>query len=566
MKTLSGTKRAQAFEYPVGMTHFFKAAPRQAMNLWWATPLILLLCATVFWPGFSADWGRDDYMQLAMARLVGSPWPFFIIDHFPLPNSVFRPLGFASFWLGQAVAGSNFQTHAAFSLALFASIALLFHALLLRFGIKPLAALAATLFLALHPVTVGTALWWSARFDILAVLFVLLALHQVQMTIMTNKSRHLAGTLLALLAAALSKEIGLIGAAAAFLLFQHWAWTRKQSFWAAQRACLLCISVVVVFLAWRSAVLGTGGSGIVAGTGLFESLIEGMQRWFELAPIYFAFQPQLAWSSTLLMLVVVFFAGALVPLHGAGTNSDSQRRPGVGLALTGLSLALLPALLQAPVVRLNALPLTAEISAVEAAMQSRLYFMSLTGLGLLLALLFDRVLRSRGRLQALSLLLGCSVLIASLAVGSHQQARSFADVSARNAELARRAMAVARGVDWPETAPCHLVLEGITPPPEWSVYVSMDSVIKALHPDLEAIDHCFIHANYPTFYHLIGSEHGNANSAPFQAPVYSNGPLARRQIGGLTFAYLQGADALTEDERAALQRRSIAAGDPATHR
>jgi hypothetical protein len=273
-------------------------------RLWWASPLILLLCGLVFWPGFSADWGRDDYMQLAMARLVDSPWAFFTTDHFPLPNSVFRPMGFASFWLGQAIAGSDFQGHAAISLALFAAIALLLHALLLRFGIRPLAALVATLILATHPVTVGTALWWSARFDILAVLFVLLALHQARMHLLASRGHHLALSLVALMAAALSKEIGLIGAAAVFLLYQHRAWSDRAAFWPAQRAGLFCVLVVLGFLAWRSVVLGTGGSGIV-GDGLWQSLIEGLLRWFELAPMYFGFQPQLGWPIALLLALLI---------------------------------------------------------------------------------------------------------------------------------------------------------------------------------------------------------------------------------------------------------------------
>lgn len=525
-------------------------------RLWWSTLLILLLCGLVFWPGFSADWGRDDYMQLAMARLVDSPLAFFITDHFPLPNSVFRPMGFASFWLGQAIAGSDFQGHAAIGLALFAAIALLFHALLLRFGIRPLAALVATLMLTLHPVSVGTALWWSARFDILALLFVLLALHQARMHLLASRGRHLALSLVALMAAALSKEIGLIGAAAVFLLFQHRAWSDRAAFWPAQRAGLSCVLVVLVFLAWRSVVLGTGGSGIV-GDGLWQSLIDGLLRWFELAPVYFGFQPRLGWPIALLLALLILLLLALLPIRTARRDINRKYGATLPLVMTGLCLALLPALLQAPVVRLNALPLTTGISAVEAAMQSRLYFMSLAGLCMLAALLLDRILSSGQRLRQSALLLGSAITVLMFAAGSYQQARAFAEISHRNAGLARQAMAIAKTVEWPESGPCHLVFEGITPPPEWSIYVSMDSVIKALYPDLKAIDHCFIHANYPTFYHLIASEHAAAEAAPFESPIYAGAPLARRRVGGLTFAYLQGMESLSPEKRAALPRRSI---------
>ena len=39
--------------------------------------LIALVVALVYWPGLGGFWTRDDYMQLAFARLVGSSWPVF---------------------------------------------------------------------------------------------------------------------------------------------------------------------------------------------------------------------------------------------------------------------------------------------------------------------------------------------------------------------------------------------------------------------------------------------------------------------------------------------------------
>jgi hypothetical protein len=498
-------------------------------------------------------------MQLAMARLVDSPWAFFTTDHFPLPNSVFRPMGFASFWLGQALAGTNFQGHALISFALFASTALLLFALLRRFDVGALAALLATAVFAVHPVAIGTALWWSARFDVLALLFTLIALHQAQRTVLNGRSRHLIATLLALLAAALSKEIGLIAAAACVVLFQHRAWTQRGSFWRAQWASLLCALMVGLFLGWRAAVLGTGGSGIVGSAGLWTSLSEGLMRWFSLAPAYIGFQPQLAWPAGLLALLVACLVLALLPI---GRPPPGQMRAHLPLLLIGLCLLLLPALLQAPVVRLNALTLTREMSSVEAAMQSRLFFMSVAGLVLLLALVLDRVIASGAAPRQLAALIGACASIALLAGGSHQQARDFSELSRANAELARQALRIAADLDWPSDAPCHLVIDGAEPPPEWSIYVSMDSVIKALYPDLDAIDHCFVHANYPTFYHLISSEHGDAEASPFTAPDYDGSPLARRRVDGLTLVYLVGEDSLDDQARSELPRRSLRDTDP----
>jgi len=536
--------------------------PGRPLSFWIAAATILLLAGVVYWPGLSADWGRDDYMQLAMARLVDTPWVFFTTDHAHLPNSIFRPLGYASFWLGQVVAGSSFTGHALISLGLFASIALVLHALLLQFGLRPLAAVLATLLFLVHPVTVGTALWWSARFDVLALLFALIAVHQARRTILTWRARHLIAMLLALLAAALSKEVGLIGAAAVFVLFQHRAWTEHADFWPAQRASVLVVLVALGFLAWRAAILGTGSSGLVGGEGLWTSLGQGLFRWLELASGYFGFQAQLAWPPGILVLLGGLLLLALLPLGRRRESAATDRGGRLPLALVGLCLLLLPALLQAPIVRLNALDLTSDISAVEAAMQSRLFFMSLAGLVILLALGIDRILNRGSAIQQLALMITACSVTALLAGGSHQQAGAFADTSRANAELARQAMAIARAYDWPETLPCHLIIEGAELPSEWDVFVSMDSIIKALYPDLQAIDHCFIHADYPTFFHLIGSDHANADASPLAPRLHEGETLARRTIGGYTIVYLDGPETLIEEDRRRLPRRRIQPTEP----
>src|SRR5207244_6935980 len=79
-----------------------------------AAALTIFLCvAFAYWPGLHGFWGRDDFMQLAFARLIGSPLPLFVHDHyFPAPGSIFRPLGFASLWLWQTLFGSNYFAHA----------------------------------------------------------------------------------------------------------------------------------------------------------------------------------------------------------------------------------------------------------------------------------------------------------------------------------------------------------------------------------------------------------------------------------------------------------------------
>ncbi|MEN1728582.1 MAG: hypothetical protein AAGJ52_09080 [Pseudomonadota bacterium] len=518
------------------------------------SPLLIIACIGVwFWPGLSADWGRDDFMQLAMARLVDSPIAFFFSDHFVLPNGAFRPMGYASYWLGQALYDTSFYHHALMSWMFLLVLALGFWTLLRRFEIAPMPALLATLIFSAHPVAIGTTLWWSARFDILAVLFVLFALDQAQQARLQNSLWFAISCCLSLLSAMLSKEIGLIGVVGTLIIWQHWAWTERQHFRLAQVASVLAVLTALLFLLWRRWILGTAGSEIAGDIGLLSVFSEGIWRWMVLAPDYLRFAGQLQAQWLLLVAAVALLIMLLLP-RGQKLQSDSAAQwPLLGC---GLALLLLPALLQAPVVRLNALPVSDSISSVEAAMQSRLFFMSLAGFSLLVGFLLNRRIPSWRSARGAGAFLACALLIGTLGLGAREHSARFAEMSSDNALLAHAALASVEGIDWPEP-PCHLVFEGIQPPPEWDIFVSMDSVIKALSPNLDELDHCFIHANYPTFYHFIASEHADAASAPLRERLHEGQPLARRPIGGLTIVHLDDLKSLTAEEKAQLPRWQI---------
>ncbi len=513
-----------------------------------ASLLTVGLVGLVFWPGLAGDWGRDDFMQLAMVRLVGDPLAFFTSDHFVLPGGVFRPMGYFSLWLGHALGGTEFSRHAVHSLILHAGTALTLFALLRRFGLGRLAALFPALMFALHPVAIGTALWWSARFDVLALLFVLLAMNLAWQFRQGSGMLALAGSLLCLLAAMLSKETGLVGAAALIAIWQHWAWTDPTGFRRAWLASALALISVMVFLLWRYWILGTSGSEIMADTSLAQALFEGLLRWARLVSDYLHFGQGMDQRTWLLAMLAGITLLALVQFEAAGKTAPTGQLP---LLLAALLMVLVPALLQAPVARLNALPLTSQAGAVEAAMQSRLYYMNMAGLAVIVGLLLQRALGPLRKARNTGILMAASVLITALAHGARDHAAAYAELTRSNARLAHDAVARTININWPPP-PCHLVFQGIEPPPEWGIYVSMDSIIKALHPDLDALDHCFIHANYPTFYHFLSSEHANASAAPLRLREHRGRALERRVIAGLTIVHLADLDSLTAEQRATL--------------
>jgi hypothetical protein len=179
--------------------------------------------------------------------------------------------------------------------------------------------------------------------------------------------------------------------------------------------------------------------------------------------------------------------------------------------------------------------------------------MSLAGLAMIAAWLLNACLPAPRRIASGLMALGLGLLVGVFAQASHRHAESFARISRDNAELAHRALAAMADFELP-SAPCHLLFAGVEPPPEWGIYVSMDSIVKALHPELEAIDHCFVHADYPTFFHLLGSEHAGAVSAPL-APFRIEGrPVPRHHVDGLTVVYLEGPGTLDPEVRDRLPR------------
>jgi hypothetical protein len=510
------------------------SASESTLLRWLCIVAIVALTALAYWPGIHGDWGRDDFMQLAFGRLVGSPWPPFLQDHYvPAPGTVFRPLGFASFWLSATLFGTDYAWNAIGDLALHAAVALALFGLLRRAAIPPALACAATLLFALHPAAIGTALWWSARFDLLAALFVLLALRAGLAYREDGRAIALAGTLAATMAALLSKEIGLVVVPALSLLWLRWARAEPQRRGAAWRAIGLVWLCALVWFGWRWFALGTLSSGLTGAMPLTQALIKGMLDWLHQAIGYLSFAPRLGAATRLALCAAL--AVALTVIVVVALRKKMSRRA-VDLAFCGLCLIVLPAVLQAPVAALNAAPLGDGVSAVEAAMQSRLYYLGAAGAAMLIAALLAPAWArpaSRWPLAA-----WVPLLLAALVFGSvsHRHARAFAQRSAEIAKVAHEAVAAVAALDLPASR-CHVVFLGVEPAPEWSIYVSMDSVLKALSPDLGRVAHCWFDADYPTFFHLLAAPVDAADARPSRPLQIDGASVPWRRIGGLVVAY-----------------------------
>jgi hypothetical protein len=499
-------------------------------------PLVIVVAvALVYWPGLNGFWTRDDYMQLAFARLVGSPWPVFAHDHyFPVPGSIFRPLGFASFWLSQALFGTDYFRNAFGDLVLHVAVALALYRVIRAGSIERVPAALCTLLFALHPAVLGTALWWSARFDLLAMLFGLLAVRAA----LDHAARPRAGSLLvalaALLAALLSKETALAAAAAVGLVWLRGARFDRARRGESMRALLALVAVVALFFAWRTLVLGTLTTGLAGEASIVDAFGRGLARWFANLPGYVSFWPRSSMAIGIVLFGYVFIE--LADLWIERSRRSSMPPVAFDLLICGVCLFLLPAVLQAPIAAMNATPLGADASTVETVMQSRLYYVSFGGLAMLFAAGLGRLWMS-DRIPRSVLAGGVAVCIAAFAWASHRAAVAFAETTAASRPVAER---VAGAVDRaaPAAGTCRIVVLGVQPPPEWSIYVSIDSIAKALTADPARTGRCFLASDYVTYFNLMRGSANPADASPYTPRSAGGRPIPWLRIGDMTSAYL----------------------------
>ena len=487
--------------------------------------------ALVYWPGLFGFWTRDDYMQLAFARLVGSPWAVFVHDHyFPVPGSIFRPLGFASFWVSQALFGTNYFWNAFGDLVLHVAVALALYRVIRAGAIERVPAALCTLLFALHPAVLGTALWWSARFDLLALLFGLVAIRAGLDHCARPRIGSLLVALAATLAALLSKETALAAAVALGL-----AWLRgARADRSRARALVALVAVVALFFAWRTAVLGTATTGMTSNASLVAAFGSGFMAWSKHLLGYVTFGAR---SGIVLAIVVsAYFILELERLTRGRRDANAPASARFGVVTCGVCLFVLPAILQAPIAAMNALPLRADASAVEAAMQSRLYYFSFGGLALLFACGAAHFWNAR--MPRVVLTAALAVCVAVFAWVSRDAAVAFAATTAASRPVAG---AVAAAIDRAAPAAgarCRIVVLGVQPPPEWSIYVSIDSMAKALTADPARVGGCFIASDYVTYFNLMRGGASPADAAPYTPRGADGRPIPWLRIGDMTTAYL----------------------------
>lgn len=496
-----------------------------------ALPLVVLVVsvAMAYWPAVSADWIRDDYWNLAVARMVGNPWALFVTDHFHAPGSHFRPLAYFAYWATQVMFGAGHTAQAWVEGAIHLTVTILLYALIRQVAaIGP--SLAAALLFGVHPAVVTTAAWYADRGGHLALLFTLAAMLVASLERWPFGKRVALSVALAL-AAMLSKETGLIAVPALAII--GWFSSERRD----RRYMLVAalVGATLVFLAWRAWILGTFSSNTLGQVPLTIILLQGLGKWLAQFADYASIWPKLGTAAKTFSVALVTLAAVLAwHLRRVADRNVSAPWPMVNAACV---LIVGPGILQAPVAAQNALPMTHDMSWVEFAMQARLYYVTAAGIAIVAATALDGIWNTPSN-AGRRVLLTTSCAVCAVAVASGWQAvDGYRRRSIEIGALAREAAAAVAASRLP-AGRCKIAFQGIEPPPEWDVYVSMDEVVKALSPDVSAVSRCLVTDNYGAFVYLLPPPDAEAFARLIPSRSGAAGePLPVRRIGHLALAY-----------------------------
>ncbi len=494
-------------------------------------------CLAAIWcyaPALHAYFMEDDFLLLALARMLHQPWQAFYHDHFP-GSLFFRPLGIVVWWLTATWFDTAPRGQYLVNLALHLGIVLALYTLLQRLRrAAPLNVAWAAAF-AVHPVAIGTALWLSDRFDLLATMFSLLGLSAAASYAQRPRLATLAATLAYLLLAFAGKEIAIVGALAACALIalpnHDWPLTPAQR-WPAVSAIVLLIAG---WLAYRAAMMTNPQNSLIHVDALGAMFVRGIGSWLRVGYEYFVVDPRQApWMTVLqtagAVLIVLAMAGA--------ARRRGARAPSCGVAAAVLILLLLPGPTQAPVIAIFVPAIRSARSWFYMAIESRLYHISLAGLVIGLMLLTTRAggasaqndMRAVNRLVAA----GLALMMVAWIPASHALAHDYASRTRQQIAPLQAAHAAIARLDLPSRH-CQIYLLDATP--LWGFAGSGDATIKATTPDLARLEHCLVLTERAPWGNLIRA--GSVTDySPLRALTHEGAPVPWLVLGDFELAYL----------------------------
>jgi hypothetical protein len=509
-----------------------------ALGARWRTLALAVVCAAAigcYAPALHAYFAQDDFTLLEIARLLHAPLLAFVHDHFP-GSLFFRPLGIGVWWLTTAGFDNAPRGHYAVNLVLHIGCVLALYRVLRRLRRDAPVNVAWTAVYAVHPLAIGTALWLSDRFDLIATAFCLLAFDQVLSYRREPRARRLAASMACLLVAFAAKEIALVGAVAVAVLI---AIPDSETRLAARQrwSAVLAIAVLgAAWLAWRHALLVTPQNLLLRPGELAATFAKGIGLWLRIGFEYLALDPRQAiWTRIVTGVGAVLLAAAIL------TCQRGRRGPyawGVGAAL--LVLVLLPGPTQAPVVAVSTSDLGAQTFWFDLIGESRLYHLSLAGLVAALMLLTTPrrqppaapVRAARSERLALAAL---APMLAVWMFASHALAHDYAKRTRRQIAPLQ---ALHAAIDRLPLPPRHCQIYLLGTASLWGFDGLADPIVKASGPRGQ-LDHCLVATERTSWGNFVrAGAIGRADYAPQRPLTWSGRPVPWLELDGFEAAYL----------------------------
>lgn len=467
--------------------------PHRARHARVALAFAVLALATllVFRSAFSAYFMLDDFGMLTIVRFTDDPFALFVGEHIP-GGLFYRPVGMLFWWLSEMMFGPQPAWHYLCNVLLHIGAAAALGSLVSRMCTNPRAGFCAALVFAIHPIGIGTTLWLSDRFDLLATLFGLLAMRAAYSFALSGSLRALLATLVLLALGLLSKEIALAPLAAVIVM---WTLADPVVGWRRRATATLCAIVLVFgYLGLRALVLpATGIDYLFALKPPLTLFLDGLRVWYSGWMDYASGWPRMNGWRSLLAHAGMLAVGLLAIAACAMPWSAHRRRA----LLVGLALWAGPALVQWPILGVVDLRMSSATTNLFLVMNARFFHMALPGLLLALAALL-MPLCSASRIAQRVLAVALVSLLLPWGLASQHLARSWRNQSLTQQTLARAATEAISRLQVQEHG-CQVYLLDTD---DWMFGWVSDEAIKAVSPTLRRIEHCLIQTEHAPWYHV----------------------------------------------------------------
>lgn len=451
------------------------SAPIPAPSRW--PPLLTaaglaLLAAIVMWPALGAGFLQDDWDFLASATHLPTPLPYFVENY--SRGYFHRPNGMLAWWLLTQSFGTDAAGHYLVQIAVHAGCALAVLALARGLGASRAAAVTVATLFVVHPGSVATSLWLSNRFDLLATLGLLLCLRQLATSNLARPAALAGVAVLAWLAVG-AKESGLLVLPLALGVL----WLRPELSKGLRLRAFGAVALpVAAWFAMRLLVLGADDVTGQRDLGILgRQFTGGVSLWFQYLPQALGLDAA-PWVGRMVL-------GCLLALGLIGISAG-RRHPAARRAWLGLSMLLLPPLIQWPVVHVAlAMP-----DALAISVSLRFYFLALCGAALLLSAGLDALLAARlpavpaGRLAVAAV----ALLALPLAMDAHRRSQAWTADTANPGALRMEAALASRFAEHAGGAGCKLVFKGAQGPnlPGFADHVAKAQLPRR-HPAVDSL-------------------------------------------------------------------------------